>query len=367
MKVALVAFSVKGAMGQYASGLAGALARRVPTALFVPRHFEAPRPGSAVNFEGVEVRRFITGRTKARALTRLLNPLAGMSLAAAVAESGADVVHILSGEGYPWAAILAARLARAGIPLVVTLHDPVPHPGDVIGALTQWAAYRTTLRRADVIHVHARRFAAPVAAATGRAEDGVAVIPHPSFADFFLPYRREGIAREERTILFFGRLKYYKGLDTLVSAMLLLKARRAGYRAVIAGPGRLPPSLRRVCAEHADTFEVHARYLPEEEVAVLFQRAALCVLPYRDATQSAVPSIAAAFGVPVLATSVGAFTEDVPFYGGTLVPPGDPEALARSIPEAARRRPANAGVRSFAETAERFAALYEALAARRRA
>ncbi len=354
MKVALVAFSGKGAMGQYAAGLATALAGLARVTLFAPNHFRADTLGAAV------ARRFFaSGRTKARALVRFLNPVAGRALAGEIAAGGPDVVHLLNGEGYPWAAILARVLADRGIPLVVTLHDPVPHSGDVIGMITQRLAYRTTLPLARIIHVHARCFVGAVAAATGRGENRIAVIPHPSFADFFLPHRKEGIPREERTILFFGRLAYYKGLDTLVAAVLRLKERGERYRLIIAGPGRLPPSVRRAALEHPDTFEIHARFLPEEEVALLFQRAALCVLPYKDATQSAIPSIAAGFGVPILATSVGAFSEDVPFYGGTLVPPGDPEAMARRIPYAMRRPPANAGSRSFAETAARLMEAYE--------
>jgi glycosyltransferase involved in cell wall biosynthesis len=108
---------------------------------------------------------------------------------------------------------------------------------------------------------------------------------------------------------------------------------------VIAGPGRLPPQLEASFREHPDFFELHNRYLDDDEVATLFQRAGVCVLPYKQATQSSVPLISAAFGVPVVATAVGAFLDDVPRVGGVLVRPNDPAALAQGIQEALGRVP----------------------------
>lgn len=353
MKVALVAFSVKGAMGQYVGGLASALARQDEVVAFLPSHFDRSRLSA-----GVEARYFPTGHTRARALARLLNPVAGAALAREIAAAGPDVVHLLNGEGYPWAAILARHLAAKGIPFVVTLHDPVSHAGDLVDTITRFVAYRFTLPRATRIHVHAPCFVDVVASATGLPKEHVLVVPHPSFADCYLPHQRSGVRKEERTILFFGRLEYYKGLDTLIRAMVLLKQQGQRFLLVVAGPGRFSPSVEQLAAEHKDLFEFHTRFLSEEEVAVLFQRASLCVLPYRDATQSAIPSIAAAFGVPILATAVGAFTVDVPFYGGTLVPPDDPPALAQAIPEAMKREPANAQARSFDEIAKCFREVY---------
>ena len=56
------------------------------------------------------------------------------------------------------------------------------------------------------------------------------------------------------------------------------------------------------------------------------------VLPYTSATQSAVAALALANGMPCIATSVGALPEQViDGSNGFIVPPGDPEALARAM------------------------------------
>ena len=44
-----------------------------------------------------------------------------------------DLIHVFNGDGYLLPA-LALRMIPA-VPMMVTLHDPIPHPGDLIGRL----------------------------------------------------------------------------------------------------------------------------------------------------------------------------------------------------------------------------------------
>jgi glycosyltransferase involved in cell wall biosynthesis len=217
-------------------------------------------------------------------------------------------------------------------------------------------AKRFTWQKATVIHIHSKVFL-PAMQAAGIPANRVFIIPHGSFAHHFLPYRKDGVARE-RAVLFFGRLEPYKGLDDLVHAGLKLKEAGQKVHVIIAGPGRLPKRLKAVVSANPDLFEVHERYLSNAEVALLFQRVAVCVLPYRVAAQSSVPTIAAAFDVPTVATAVGAFVEDVPFYGGLLVPPDNPDALADAILRAFSLKPKNAFARSWQALAPRFLEMY---------
>ena len=88
--------------------------------------------------------------------------------------------------------------------------------------------------------------------------------------------------------------------------------------------GELPPGV-----------EVWDRRVGDEEGIELFRRAAVLVLPYRDATQSALVGAAARFGVPAIVTRTGALPEYVA-HGetGWVVPPGDVAALAAALGEA---------------------------------
>jgi glycosyltransferase involved in cell wall biosynthesis len=56
------------------------------------------------------------------------------------------------------------------------------------------------------------------------------------------------------------------------------------------------------------------------------------VFPYRSATASGVLALAQSLARPVVATAVGGLAEAVePGVTGLLVPPGDPDALARAL------------------------------------
>ncbi|MCX8062830.1 MAG: glycosyltransferase family 4 protein [Anaerolineales bacterium] len=320
MKVALLALSVRGAMGQYLEALVPHLAKRVETHLFVPVHF----PGQ---LDPAFVHSFETGRNWVRAFFRLINPLLARSLWKKIYAIRPTLIHIFSGEGYPWILLISYWVCREKIPIFLTMHDPELHIGCSIWEYANGVLRRLIVPRAHSVHVHSKVF---IKSAQNLGAHNVTVIPHGSIAERFTKHycpdrRREPIA------LFFGRLEPYKGLGLLVEAGLKLQGK---LRIVIAGPGRIPSKVRKVIQEHPEWFELRNCFISDEEVAELFQRASVLVLPYLQATQSSLPLIAAAFGVPVVSTAVGAFVEDVPRVGGILVPPGDASALANGMLEA---------------------------------
>jgi glycosyltransferase involved in cell wall biosynthesis len=348
MRVALLALSVRGAMGQYLNALEPSLSQKVELHLFVPMHYDGRESKASVYT-------FETGSSKSKALAKLLNPWAARQVWKQIKAIKPDVLHLFNGEGYPWAPLFATWAKRDGIPLVVTLHDPEPHPGNIIETVN--AYLRTwTLKQAKLLHIHSTAFL-EIMTHKGFKAEGITVIPHGSLAHLFTPYIKEGIAREP-VVLFFGRLEGYKGIDVLVQAASFLNK---DLKVVIAGPGNLPHDQREYITTHPVRFELHNRYLEEQEVAELFQRAAVCVLPYKQATQSSLPLISAAFNVPVVASAVGGFLEDVPRVYGILVPPGNPEALAQGITKGINQMPYYPREMEFSVLANDFAAMYREL------
>jgi glycosyltransferase involved in cell wall biosynthesis len=80
---------------------------------------------------------------------------------------------------------------------------------------------------------------------------------------------------------------------------------------------------------------VRSRLIGDDEALDLFRRCGLLVLPYRDATQSALVAHAYFFRKPVIVTRTGALPECVvKGQTGWLVPPEDPQALAAALSEA---------------------------------
>jgi glycosyltransferase involved in cell wall biosynthesis len=137
---------------------------------------------------------------------------------------------------------------------------------------------------------------------------------------------------EKSTVLFFGRLSVYKGLDVFYDAARIVASRVPGVRFVVAGhavTGYLPPQAPELAR---GTIEVHDRCISNEEMAELFQSATVAVCPYRDATQSGVVLTAFAFGVPVVVSDAGGLPEYVASdQTGLVVPVGDTQATADAV------------------------------------
>ncbi len=117
-------------------------------------------------------------------------------------------------------------------------------------------------------------------------------------------------------MLFFGRVEYYKGIEVLLRAAMLLPP---DVGITVAGAGALSETERQLAEGLGPRLTLLNRFIEDNEVAMLMQQAGVSALPYLQATQSSLPLIAAAFGLPVVATSVGAFASEVPQLGGMVV------------------------------------------------
>jgi len=136
------------------------------------------------------------------------------------------------------------------------------------------------------------------------------------------------------SILFFGFVRRYKGLDILLDAIprILEKVRLT---LVVAGEfyeerAAFDEQIARLgIGEHVRLMD---RFIANEEVAGIFSASDALVLPYRTATQSGITQIAYVFGTPVIATTVGGLPEVVTDgETGILVPPEDPDAVADAV------------------------------------
>lgn len=354
MKVCILAFSVNGAMGQYLHCWLSALGRVAEVTLVAPSHYPYPP-------EGYGFTSFATGKAKLKAASGLLNPALMKFLARQISSCKPDALHLFNGEIYPGALFAAHRCSRTGVPLVTTIHDVVPHSGDRLTAALA-PVRRFVLKRSDMVHVHSERQIKPLSG-LGVAPAKIRVVPHGSFAPLYLPYLRNQPSPATRArVLFFGRIESYKGLDTLVSSASYLPE---DVQIVIAGPGRMPEGVD-VQALSASRFEIHNRYLDDAEVVALFQSSRACVMPYKDCTQSSLPLLSAALGVPVVGTAVGGLVDDIPKVNGILVSPNDPKSLAAGIVECMQRVPHYPRELEFEALAPRFAAMYQELPRRSR-
>jgi starch synthase len=260
-----------------------------------------------------------------------------------------DLVHITF--WHLWAT--PALGMSLSIPLVATVHDVERHAGE----RGLWAIppvlYRWQWRWADQIIVHASAARQQLLTDYGCQPVRVHTIPIGSF-DFYRTWMLTEQQEERNTILFFGRIWGYKGLQHLIEAEPLITKEVPDARIIIAGQGE-PFDKYRQAMVNPDHFEVHNYRIPDDQVASLFQRASVVALPYVEASQSGVVPVAYAFGKPVVATRVGGLP-DVVIDGqtGLLVSPSDPLSLAEAVitllKDDTLRRRMGQRARRFAET-----------------
>ncbi|HEU4943266.1 MAG TPA: glycosyltransferase, partial [Gaiellaceae bacterium] len=270
----------------------------------------------------------LSGRLLRRApRSRLRLPLKALEYGPSVARLLArlrrarpDVTHVqwlpLGRRDLVW----ARRLPR---PRVLTAHNVLPHSGEADDA-----ARRELYGAFDRIVVHTRSGVEQLAG-FGVSAERVVRIPHGTFD---APPSAGIEPPSGRTLLFFGLIRRYKGLDVLVRALVDVPEARL----VVAGDPLDSIEPVRALAQEldvADRIDWRLGYLPDDEVGELMRGSALAVFPYRS-TESASGALATALGHgrPAVVTDTGALGDTVrDFEAGLAVPPEDPAALAEAI------------------------------------
>jgi glycosyltransferase involved in cell wall biosynthesis len=243
-------------------------------------------------------------------------------------DAEADLVH------YQWLTVpgLDALLLPPLRPRAMTAHYVLPpRPGR-----RQLATARRLFGRMDAVIAHSQQSARRLREDVGVDPDRVRVIHHGAF-DYLTrlpeeaPLPAELRDSEGPVILFFGLLRPYKGIDTLLEAFRSLQ----GAELWIVGNPRMPVEpLRRLAEEAQGVVRFVPRFITDPEIPAYFRRADLVVLPYRDGEHSGVVYTALAFGKPMVLSAVGGFPELASEHGAArIVPPDDPAALAGALGE----------------------------------
>lgn len=175
---------------------------------------------------------------------------------------------------------------------------------------------------------------------------------HPVY-DIFEDAIDPGEARQELglpdrpTIIFFGYVRHYKGLDLLIEALPAVRE-KIDAQLIVAGEfyenkEEIESRIRQLGLAEGENpvVRLFSHYIPNEKVHLYFSAADVVVQPYRSATPSGVVQTAFFFDKPMIVTDLGVLAEVVPDgKAGFVVPPEDPAALADAIIRFFERGPA---------------------------
>lgn len=319
LRVGLVYLGRRGGGALYAFEVARALSNLCNTLCVISGGAENVEAWRTSGLEVVEVQTPKGGRDL---LLKTLRFLWNRSIWQRLSSARLDVLY------YPmihvWAPLVNRRFANT--PVVTTIHDAQRHVGEK-SLVLNWVQ-NACLRRSAVLITLSRSAASDlIAAGWDSSKIDVLALGHFSWYAGLGTHAGSVGQSDGKTLLYFGRVAAYKGIDVLLEAFSSVRAQVPGCRLVLAGEGSMEPY--RGWLRGLDKVDVVNRWIADEEVAGFFQAADVVVLPYVDASQSGVVSIAAALGLPVVASRVGGLAEQV-LHGetGLLVEPNDPAALA---------------------------------------
>lgn len=290
-------------------------------------------------------------RSDARLVTKMMRVLVFYGrLVRYAATAKAKIFHILWNNKVPFfdrtLLMLYYKLLRKRI--VFTAHNVNAGKRDANDSWSNRLTLKIQYRLADRIFVHTEKMKSELLEDFGVRERAITVIPfgiNNSVPDTDLtPERakhRLGIEDGDRTILFFGNIGPYKGVDLLVAAFQEIAARNADYRLIIAGKPRggcenYLKEIQNAISRDAHRARVMQKigYVPDEETELYFKAADVLVLPYTQVSQSGVLFLGYSFGLPVIAADVGSLREEVvEGRTGFLCKPCDPADLAETIEE----------------------------------
>ena len=230
--------------------------------------------------------------------------------------------------------------------IVKMVHDPFPHSGSVLRGWTKFFY-----------------------------DFGMKIIPHfvvlnqtqyDKFCEFYKKNRQnvllnqlgvydcynifhkneEVIKEGKNSVLFFGRISKYKGIEYLCEAMRIVRESVPDATITIVGGGNYYFDIEEYKA--LGYYNIINKYVSAQELSVYLAECTMVVCPYTDATQSGVVMTAYSHNKPVVASDVGGLSEQIDDRkSGLLVPPRDAQKIAEGIMEILQNAPLREGMKEY--------------------
>jgi glycosyltransferase involved in cell wall biosynthesis len=166
-----------------------------------------------------------------------------------------------------------------------------------------------------------------------RGIDAGSILVSPCGIDLSVYRPDPAVGHEPLSILYVGRIKKYKGVQTLLEALALLRRRGVEARLRVVGTGDYLPALERLAGELSLGGCVEfTGFVPLERKVSELRRACVAALPSEKEGWGLTVIEANACGTPVVASDSDGLRDSVR-HGetGLLVPHGDPAALADAL------------------------------------
>lgn len=275
-----------------------------------------------------------------------------------------DIIHIL--DVYPIYFLHYHLLKKHQV--VFTQHDPLVHTGDPYGTTVKLIqSYLQHISKKVIVHGQTLK---KELKKHYKIDNKKISIIHLGDNSILLRYPPQG-KKIPRSILFFGRISHYKGLDILLNSLISLAEENISFHLTIAGHGNLKKYHSQL--NKITNIKIINKKILDKDVSTYFHQNEIIVLPYREATQSGIISLALSAKIAIIATKVGAFPEILTDgYNSLLIPPNNPSELQAAIKKLLnnkdlRRQLITGGIRTVKKrlnwhvTVKKYYAVYQSI------
>jgi glycogen synthase len=225
----------------------------------------------------------------------------GRAAGAIAEESSCDIIH-----AHDWMTVPAALNARriSGKPLVLHIHSlEYDRSGENVNPEIR-AIEREGLERADRIIAVSHRTRRMIEELYGADPGKIAVVYNAvtrAEADRIYRVERRGTPREEKVVLYLGRITFQKGPDYFIEAAALVLKALPEARFVMAGAGDMMRQMIELVGSRGIGNRFHfTGFLQGEEIERIFSLSDLYVMPSVSEPFGISPLEAMLYDVPVI-------------------------------------------------------------------
>lgn len=241
-----------------------------------------------------------------------------------------EIDVLIIGMDFFWGGIIYRAAQSAGVKTIYVVHEPKPHPREpFFMGLLKRRTMQTLNTGADHLVALTGHVKEYLIETYGFHESHISVIPHGIFSYYEAKQAKQLPNDEPVKLLYFGAITYYKGLDILLKAYKILEERDQHVKLEIWGEGNLTDYQDLIT--QLDRIHIENRWIDESEVADIFEKSHICVLPYRELSQSGIVGAAGKAAMPIVACPADGLKEQMSDEQILFSDDFTPESLADTI------------------------------------
>ncbi len=199
--------------------------------------------------------------------------------------------------------------------LVWTIHNITPHDCLTINDLF---ITRFLYKIADVKIVHSKNTMEELKELKINIKN-VVIIPHGNYIEYYenkinkiQARKRLHLDKNAFVLLFFGEIKFYKGIDELLKTFLDLAGDYKNSQLLVVGKvyeEQIEKLLKKYKSKLKDHLQLFLQYIPDSEIQYYMNAADIVVYPFRKITTSGSVLLALSFGKPIIYPLIGSLKE----------------------------------------------------------